>query len=158
MKTLLNSFAERLSCERQKNRWSKRFVAASISINENTYHHYEYGECYPSLPKLCSLASCLNVSLDYLCGRTNTRRPCPFSSDIDIRPVLAENLKQLRRQLKLTQTQIAEALDVHMHTYQYYELQKRLPTCEMFLKLADFYHVSLDRLATPQSNSITPTA
>lgn len=147
---MLHSFADRLSCERQKNGWSKRFIANSIGINENTYHHYEDGNCYPSLPKLILLASCLNVSLDYLCGRITTHRPCPFSSNIDIRPLLAENLKQLRRQTKLTQMQIAEALGVHTHTYQYYELQKRLPTYEMFLKLADFHHVPLDRLASPQ--------
>lgn len=145
-------FAVRLRKERQKKRWSNRYLAESIGVNENTYHHYEYGNCKPSLPKLILLATQLNVSLDYLCGRSRAHRSFSLPPDADIHQLLAENLKQLRQQTGLTQKETALALDIHEHTYQYYEIQKRLPTYQMFLRLADFYQIPVDRLIMVQAN------
>lgn len=146
MVIIANEFASRLREERKKHQWSKRFLAAAIEVNENTYHHYEDGDCFPSLPKLLALANCLNVSLDYLCGRSHIRHIFFLPPEADIHALLAENLKQLRRQTGFAQKEIAKELHIHQHTYQSYEIQTRFPTYQTFLKLANFYHVPLDRL------------
>lgn len=143
---MASSFALRLREEREKQQWSKRFLATAIEVNENTYHHYEDGDCFPSFPKLLALANCLNVSLDYLCGRSHIRQIFSLPPEANIHALLAENLKQLRQQTGLTQKEIAEELHMHEHSYQAYEIQTRFPTYQTFLKLANYYHVPLDRL------------
>ena len=129
---MASSFALRLREEREKQQWSKRFLATTIKVNENTYHHYEDGDCFPSLPKLLALANCLNVSLDYLCGRSHIRQIFSLPPEANIHALLAENLKQLRQQTGLTQKEIAKELHMHAHSYQASDQNKNgsfLPLC-----------------------------
>ena len=56
------------------------------------------------------------------------------------------NLKELRKNEKLTQTDIAKILNVAKSTYCGYELGSSEPTLETLIKLADYYGVSLDYL------------
>ncbi len=53
-------------------------------------------------------------------------------------------VKDLRNARKLTQGQVAEAIGITYQSYQAYELGIALPTLENFVKLADFFEVSLD--------------
>ncbi|WP_100373109.1 helix-turn-helix domain-containing protein [Bacillus sp. FJAT-45037] len=60
--------------------------------------------------------------------------------------MLHERLKKLRNELKLTQTQLAEKLDITRGTYAHYEIGKRQPDYETLQKIADFFEVSVDYL------------
>lgn len=55
-------------------------------------------------------------------------------------------LKELRKNERLTQTEIAKILDMPLMTYNNYENKKNEPTIATLCKLADFYGVSLDYL------------
>ena len=55
-------------------------------------------------------------------------------------------LKELRAKIGKTQKEVAERLELQTQTYQNYELGRRQPDNDMLLKLADFFHVSLDEL------------
>jgi transcriptional regulator with XRE-family HTH domain len=55
-------------------------------------------------------------------------------------------LKQLRKQNKFTQKEIAAQLGVSVQCYQGYEAGYRQPTPEMLCKLADIFEVSVDYL------------
>ena len=56
------------------------------------------------------------------------------------------NLKSLRKENKKTQTDIANFLNITTVGYNGYETQKREPSIDTLIKLADYYGVSLDYL------------
>ena len=55
-------------------------------------------------------------------------------------------IKELRMQYKYTQKFVAEMLGISYQSYQAYELGITVPTFQNFLKIANFYDVSLDYL------------
>lgn len=60
--------------------------------------------------------------------------------------ILAERLRECRKQRGFTQCQVAIYCDVTEKAYQNYELQTRLPRIDVLIRLADLYGVSLDYL------------
>ncbi len=59
---------------------------------------------------------------------------------------MLKNLKNLRKELNLSQTQIAEKLHISQQTYSDYENCKTEPAGEMLIQIADFFEVSVDEL------------
>lgn len=53
-------------------------------------------------------------------------------------------LKELREENNLTQTQVAELLNVKQNTYSQYETEKRQLSIEVLIKLAKLYKVTTD--------------
>ena len=60
---------------------------------------------------------------------------------------IGKRLRNLRKERKETQTQVAEAVGTAMRHYQRFELGEALPGLEIFCALADHFGVSLDYLA-----------
>ena len=50
---------------------TQRQIAEGIGIPEQSYQRYEYGKVVPSATVLLALADYFDVSLDYLCGRSD---------------------------------------------------------------------------------------
>lgn len=57
-----------------------------------------------------------------------------------------ENIRNLREDNDKTQKQIADYLNIKQTTYSKYELGKVNIPVEVFIKLADYYNVSIDYL------------
>lgn len=57
-----------------------------------------------------------------------------------------ENLKKLRKEKKLSQKEVADAIGVARSTYTQYELGDSQPAYEILKKLAEFFDVSVDYL------------
>ena len=57
-----------------------------------------------------------------------------------------QNIRALREDNNLTQAQVAAVLGVAQNTYSQYETGKIELTAPVLLKLAEFYHVSVDYL------------
>lgn len=55
-------------------------------------------------------------------------------------------IKELRKENKKNQTEIAKYLNIAQTTYSGYELETSEPTIDTLCKLADYYNVSLDYL------------
>lgn len=55
-------------------------------------------------------------------------------------------LKKFRQITKKTQEEVAKELNLQKQTYQNYELAKREPDNAMLVKLADYFHVTIDEL------------
>lgn len=68
-------FPNRLRLSREAKGLTQKELAAGISIGYQTYNHYETGRNEPDLSTVVLLAKYLNVSLDYLLGRTNDPSP-----------------------------------------------------------------------------------
>lgn len=56
------------------------------------------------------------------------------------------NIRNLREDNDKTQLELADYLNVKQTTYSKYELVKINIPIEVFIKLADYYHVSIDYL------------
>lgn len=63
-------------------------------------------------------------------------------------------LKELRNQNKMTQQQLAAQIGVSKSVISYYELQERIPSPEILLKLASVFHVSTDYLLGISNNKV----
>ncbi len=59
---------------------------------------------------------------------------------------LAQNIKTLRLQKQLTQTQLAKKLGVGVSTIASYENQDRMPSIDMLVKLSWEFNVSIEYL------------
>lgn len=57
-----------------------------------------------------------------------------------------QTIKELRKENKMTQKQVAEKLGITYQSYQAYEHGISQPTLENFIKIANIYDVSLDYL------------
>jgi len=60
--------------------------------------------------------------------------------------MIFENIRNLREDNDIKQVEIAKYLNVKQTTYSKYELGKINIPIEVFMKLADFYDVSVDYL------------
>lgn len=63
-------------------------------------------------------------------------------------------LKELRKDRKFTQADVAKYLDLTIAGYNGYETEKRTPSISTLIKLADFYHTSIDYLVGRETNLI----
>ena len=61
---------------------------------------------------------------------------------------LPQILKMLRINNKLTQLQIANALNISQRAYSYYEVGNREPSIETIMQIANYFNVSIDKLIT----------
>lgn len=68
--------------------------------------------------------------------------------------ILPERLKSLRKARKMTQDQLAEALNIGVQTIKLYETGKQDASTTYLVLIADFFHVSTDYLLgrTNQAN------
>ena len=60
--------------------------------------------------------------------------------------MMYENIRNLREDHDKTQKELADYLNIMQTTYSKYELGKINIPVEVFIKLADFYNVSVDYL------------
>lgn len=64
--------------------------------------------------------------------------------------VLTCRLKELRRKNRYTQAFVSSQLNIGRATYSNYELGKRMPSLDLIVDFARFYHVSLNYLLFPE--------
>ncbi|MYL50287.1 helix-turn-helix domain-containing protein [Halobacillus litoralis] len=60
--------------------------------------------------------------------------------------MIGQRMKYLRQSKKMTQSELAEKLNITRGTYAHYEIEKRKPDYDTLQKIADFYDVSTDYL------------
>ena len=60
--------------------------------------------------------------------------------------MIGDMLKQLRKNNKQTQQDLADFLGISRGTYAHYEINRREPDAATLIKLADYFHVSVDVL------------
>ena len=58
----------------------------------------------------------------------------------------SENLLYLRKAKGLKQQEVADALEISLRAYRYYESGEREPQVSLLVRMADFFGVSLDEL------------
>lgn len=69
--------------------------------------------------------------------------------------MIFQNIRNLREDNDKTQVELADYLNVKQTTYSKYELGKINIPIEVFIKLADYYDVSIDYLVGREKNRHT---
>ncbi len=60
--------------------------------------------------------------------------------------IFSNRLLTLRKNHKLTQKQLADAIDANVRSIQFYEANQRTPDIDALIKLAKFFNTSIDYL------------
>ena len=69
----MSEFSERLRRLREKRRIKRYILSQRCGLHSDAIGRYERGEQEPDLSSLIAIADFFNVSLDYLCGRTDNK-------------------------------------------------------------------------------------
>lgn len=56
---------------RKEMKITQKQAASAANVSERNYQDYEYGKVIPTATVLIALADYFDVSLDYLCGRSD---------------------------------------------------------------------------------------
>ena len=75
-------FSDALKRFRKERKLTQKQAAQLAGVAERVYQSYEYGKVVPTVTVLIALANALDVSLDYLVGRSDD--PARRSSPRDI--------------------------------------------------------------------------
>jgi transcriptional regulator with XRE-family HTH domain len=67
----LSSFKNLLKETRLQSGFTQKEMAIRLELSERAYQHYEAGTREPNITYLIAIADILDVSLDYLVGRTD---------------------------------------------------------------------------------------
>jgi len=78
-----NIFTQRLKSQREELGLTQKQLAAAIGISERGYQHYESASSFkpPSATLLFAIAEALDISIDYLFGRTANSKSHSVSID-----------------------------------------------------------------------------
>ena len=72
-----------------------------------------------------------------------------------VREVFSNRLKMLRKEKKIKQEQLAEALNIGKSSVGNYEIGTRLPDADVVVALADYFNVSADYLLGRTNDRLT---
>ena len=71
------TYAERIRSLREDGDKTQAEIARLLKIGQRTYCDYELGKTRIPVDSLITLAKLYNVSMDYISGVTDTKRPFP---------------------------------------------------------------------------------
>lgn len=120
-------------------------MANILKVSRSTYAGWENGIDLIPLLKLNEFCNYFGISLDYICGLTNTKKYEILNLEID-KIILGQNIKNIRIKNNDTQEIIAEAIGVDQSNYSKYELGKILIHTYPLIEFAKYYNVSIDWL------------
>ena len=129
---------------------TQKELAGILGVSRSTYAGWENGLDAIILPKLNDFCNYYGVSLDYICGLTNTKKYDIINDKID-KNVLGNNLKEIRTNNKHTQEKVANIINVDQSNYSKCELGKMYIHTYALIEFAKHYKVSIDWLCGKSS-------
>ena len=131
---------------------TQKELAGILGVSRSTYAGWENGLDAIILPKLNDFCNYYGVSLDYICGLTNTKKYDVINDKID-KSVLGNNLKEIRTKNKHTQEKVASIINVDQSNYAKCELGKMYIHTYALIEFAKHYKVSIDWLCGKTKDS-----
>ena len=131
---------------------TQKELADILGVSRSTYAGWENGLDAIILPKLNDFCNYYGVSLDYICGLTNTKKYDIINDKID-KSVLGNNLKEIRTKNKHTQEKVANIINVDQSNYSKCELGKMYIHTYALIEFAKHYKVSIDWLCGKTKDS-----
>ena len=131
---------------------TQKELADVLGVSRSTYAGWENGLDAIILPKLNVFCNYYGVSLDYICGLTNTKKYDIINDKID-KSVLGNNLKEIRTNNKHTREKVANIINVDQSNYSKCELGKMYIHTYALIEFAKHYKVSIDWLCGKTKDS-----
>lgn len=131
---------------------TQKELAGILGVSRSTYAGWENGLDAIILPKLNDFCNYYGLSLDYICGLTNTKKYDVINDKID-KSVLGNNLKETRTKNKHTQEKVANIINVDQSNYSKCELGKMYIHTYALIEFAKHYKVSIDWLCGKTKDS-----
>ena len=130
---------------REEKGYKQKDIAKVLGVTKGSYSMWECGTDTIPLRRLNDFCNYFDVSIDYVVGFNNKKRYANAKPDIKIK-VTGENLKKIRLKKSLTQTKIADELNINQPTWNRYENSKSLILTIVLVELAKKYHYSIDKI------------
>ena len=131
---------------------TQKELADILGVSKSTYAGWENGLDAIILPKLNDFCNYYGVSLDYICGLTNTKKYDVINDKID-KSVLGNNLKEIRTNNKHTREKVANIINLDQSNYSKCELGKMYIHTYALIEFAKHYKVSIDWLCGKTKDS-----
>lgn len=131
---------------------TQKELAEILGVSRSTYAGWENGLDAIILSKLNDFCNYYGVSLDYICGLTNTKKYDIINDKID-KNILGRNLKEIRTNNKHTQDKVANIINVDQSNYSKCELGKMYIHTYALIEFAKHYKVSIDWLCGKTTES-----
>lgn len=128
------SLGKRIREIRLKRGLTQEYIAKKLGMGRSNVGHIENGRTMPSAEVLDKIAQILDVSADYLLGRTDT----PLRVN--------ERIFALRRMKQLTTRQMADELGVDEETYVAWETGAATPSHYDLEKIAKYHKIDVNIL------------
>lgn len=127
-------------------------MANVLKVSRSTYAGWENGIDLIPLLKINEFCNYFNISLDYICGLTNTQKYETSNLEID-KMLLGQNIKNTRIKNNDTQENVAKTIGVDQSNYSKYELGKILIHTYPLIEFAKHYNISIDWLCGKVKNA-----
>lgn len=122
---------------------TQKEVAEKLNTTRSTYAGWENGLDAILLPNLNDFCNYYGISLDYICGLTNTKKYEVINDKID-KEIIGNNLKAIRNKNNDTQEKIANIINIDQSNYSKCELGKMYIHTYALIEFAKHYKVSID--------------
>jgi|GEM_PF-709002 len=143
----MQRLGEKLHTLRDRRGLSLRQLASMLKVKSGSHiSEIESGNRRPSLRLLCKIANLFNVTTDQLMQDELEVDGGLMVLPVGIMKRLGEKLRTLRKRQRLTQTQVAEMLEVDYTHVGKMERGERKPGLETLAKIAQLFKVSTDLL------------
>ena len=136
-------FFTRMKEIREEAGLKQKDVAKMLGVSKGSYSMWECGADIIPLKRLNQFANYFHVDLDYVIGISNNKLKNNITPDIKIM-ITGYNLKKIREDKKMTQSEMAKSLKINQPSWNRYENSKNLILTSVIIDLARKYHQSID--------------
>ncbi len=131
---------------------TQKEIASILEVSRSTYAGWENGIDTITIPKLNDFCNYFGISMDYICGLSNTKKYEIINDKID-KEILGKNLKEIRLSHNDTQDKTADIINVDQSNYSKYELGKVMINTYPLIEFAKHYKVSIDYICGKTKDS-----
>ena len=145
-------YKNRLKFLRDRTNTKGKDIKAILGIGKSLYSEYENEIKIMPVKHLNLICNYFNISFDYLFGLTDELQYSPIKKD-ELNPnVIGKNLKEIRKELKLTQEKLADIVGCSFGTIAGYEIGRYIISTPVLYKICKKYHISTDYLLGRTNN------
>ena len=138
-------YSKRLQYLRERTGITQSQAGSLIQLDSGTYSHYEKEELLIPIKHLNTFANYYKVSIDYLFEFSDIPNNNDFKKNID-KKTSGIRLKEFRKENKLTQDKLAQALKSSRSTIAEYERGTNIIATPFLYTICKKYSISADYL------------
>ena len=139
------NYGDKLKELREVNNLKIHDISKMLNFDKDTYGKYERE--YTTIPiiHLNTVCNFFHVSLDYIFSFTQNKNYQNYKNEINF-TLAGKRLKEIRKEMKLTQSKLADSLGCSYGTIAGYERGRYLIATPFLYQICKTYHISADYL------------